>query len=257
MRTHPTAILGLAALSACLELAGVSAARGDDVRPAQVLKNKGLERQRGSASSWSLASEADVLRRFRAAKGLFNQLAAVHEAQKELEVGDQNPQTMINALQGQINMGDARIAEIDQQLIQIGGAGGNLIVNYHNLLVQERNAIAAEQGRLNTMINNLARQGGGLEQEKREFNAEVRLLGESYKQAIAELRKSVDKIQKKYAEIAEDQEITKALADLSASTRSKQKLGPSKDLQNAVKWLQRAGGNGSNAEAPAKPRRKR
>jgi hypothetical protein len=107
------------------------------------------------------------------------------------------------------------------------------------------------------MINNLARQGGGLEQEKREFNAEVRLLGESYKQAIAELRKSVDKIQKKYAEIAEDQEITKALADLSASTRSKQKLGPSKDLQNAVKWLQRAGGNGSNAEAPAKPRRKR
>jgi chromosome segregation ATPase len=257
MRTHPTAILGLAVLFACLDLGGVSAARGDDVRPAQILKNKGLERQRGSASGWSLGAESDVLWKFRAAKGLFNQLAAAHEAQKNLEMGDQNPRTMIDALQGQINMGDARIAEIDQQLAQLGGAGGNLIVNYHNLLVQERNAIAAEQGRLNTMINNLARQGGGLEQQKREFNAEVRRLGVSYKKAVDEFSKSIDQIQKKYADAGKDADITKALADLSVSTRIKQKLGPSKDLQSGLKWLQRAGGSGSNPEAPAKPRRKR
>ncbi len=62
MRTHPTAILGLAVFSACLDLAGVFVACADDVRPAQTLKNKGLERQRGSASSWSLAGESDVLR---------------------------------------------------------------------------------------------------------------------------------------------------------------------------------------------------
>ncbi len=107
------------------------------------------------------------------------------------------------------------------------------------------------------MINTLARLGGGLEQQKREFNAEVRRLGDSCKQAVEELRKSLDKIQKKYAESSEDKEITKALADLSASTRIKQKLGPSKELHTAVKWLQRAGGSGSNPEASAKPRRKR
>ncbi len=154
MRTHPTAIVGLVVLSACLDLGGCCAARADDVRPVQILKSKGLERKRDSPSNWSLAGEADVLWKFRAAKGLFNELAATHEAQKNLEMGDQNPQTMINALQGQINMGSARNAEIDQQLAQLGGAGGNLIVNYHNLLVHERNAITAEQDRLSTMINN-------------------------------------------------------------------------------------------------------
>jgi len=246
----------MAVISASLDLAGFYAARGDDVRPAQILKNKGLERKRDLPSNWSLAGESDVLWRFRAAKGLFNQLAAAHEAQKGLEMGDQNPRAMIDALQGQINMGDARIAQIDQQLAALGGAGGNLIVNYHNLLVQERNAIATEQGRLNTMINNLARQGGGLEQQKREFNAEVRRLGDSYEQAIEELRKSVDKIQKKYAESSEDQEITKALADLSASTRIKQKLGPSKELQNVLKWLDGPRGTGSKRNLPTGPRRK-
>jgi hypothetical protein len=100
MRTHPTAILGLAVLFACLDPAGFCEARADDVRPAQILKNKGLERQRGSASGWSLAGESDVLWKFRAAKGLFNQLAAAHEAQRNLEMGDQNPRTMIDALKG-------------------------------------------------------------------------------------------------------------------------------------------------------------
>jgi hypothetical protein len=58
MRTRPTAILGLAVISACLDVAAVSAARGDDVRPAQILMNKGLERKRDSPSNWSLAGES-------------------------------------------------------------------------------------------------------------------------------------------------------------------------------------------------------
>ena len=244
MRTHPTAILGLAVFSACLDLAGCFVARGDEVPPAKVLKNKGLERQRGTASNWDLASEADVLSRFRMARNLYKQLAAVHEAQQQLETGGQDPQAMINGLQMQINMGDARIAAIDQQLYQLGGAGGNLIVNYHNLLVDERNSIVYEQRRLNAMINNLARQGGDLEQQRREFNAEVRRLRDSTKKAIDELRNSIEKMQKKYVDAGKDAEITKALADLSVSTRLKQKLGPSKDLQEAVNWLKRAQSDG-------------
>ena len=257
MRTHATAILGLAVLSACLDLAGFCAAHADDIRPAQILKNKGLEWKRDSPSNWSLAGESDVLRRFRAAKDLLKQQAAVHEAQQQLEMGDQNPRTMIDALQGQINMGDARIAEIDQQLNQLGGASGNLMVNFHNLLVNERNSIVNEQRRVNAMTNNLAREGGGLEQQKREFRAEAYRLGVSYKIAVDELSKSIDQMHRKYADAGKDADITKALADLSASSRTKQKLGPSKELQNAVRWLQRAGGTGTNPDPRAGSRRKR
>jgi len=245
MRTHPAAILGIAVFSACLELAGFSAARADDVRPAQILKNKGLERQHGSTSSWSLAGESDVLQKFRAAKGLFSQLAAAQEAQRNPEMGGGNPQALIEFYQGQMNMGDARIAEIDQQLAQLRGAVDGFSVTYHNLLVQQQCAIVAEQRRLSTLIGNLVRQGGDLEQQRREFNVEVRRLRDSSRKVIDELSKSIDKIQQKYADAGKDADITKALADLFASTRIKQKLGPSKDLQEAVRWLERAQGNGS------------
>ncbi len=257
MRTLSTAILGLFVLSACLEPARFSVARGDGVPPAKILKNKGLERQRGTPSNWSLASEADVLSRFRMARNLYKQLAAVHEAQQQLEMGGQNPQAMINGLQMQINMGNARIAEIDKQLTDLGGAGGNLIVNYHNLLVNEQNSIVYEQRRLNAMINNLARQGGDLEQQRREFNAEVRRLRDSAKEAVDELRNSIENIQKKYVDAGKDVEITEALADLSASTRLKQKLGPSKDLQEAMNWLKRAQSDGSGRGSRTKSGRRR
>ncbi len=257
MQTHPTAILGLVVFSVCLELAGCSVAHSDDLRPTQVLKNKGLERQRGTASNWSLASEADVLSRFRMAKGLFKQLAALHEAQQQLEMGGLNPQAMINGLQMQINMGNARIAEIDKQLADHGGAGGNLIVNYHNLLVNEQNSIVYEQRRLNAMINNLGRQGGDLDQQKREFNSEIRQLRDSAKEAVDELSRSIDKIQKKYVDAGKDAEITKALADLSASTRLKQKLGPSKDLQEAMNWLKRAQSDGPTRGSRTKSGKRR
>jgi methyl-accepting chemotaxis protein len=258
MRSHPTSVLVAAVFSAALVLAGVSAASGDDIRPAQVLKNYGLERQRGSTSSWSLAVEADVLKKFRVAKGLGEQLAAAQEAQQQLAMGGQDPRGMIDALQGQIDLGDARIAEIDQQLASLGPSVGNVTVdNWHNLLVQERNAIVGQQRRLATMIGNLARQGGGFEQQKWEFNGEVGRLRDSYRQAVDELRRSVDKILKNYAKLDKDAEVTKALADLSASTRSKQKLGPSRELQGVLKWLDRARAIGPKRAPLAAPRKRR
>jgi hypothetical protein len=53
-------------------------------------------------------------------------------------------------------------------------------------------------------------------------------------QAISGLRKSVDEIMAKYTELTGTEEIPKALKDLSASLKAKQKLGPSKELTNAM-----------------------
>jgi hypothetical protein len=257
MRIHSTAILGLALLSACLDPGGAFRARGDDARAARILKDHGLERQRGAASSWVLAEEATVLKRFRMAKELAGKLAAAREAQQDLEMGGHDPRALAAFYQAQIDMGDARISEIDRQLASLGPSVGNVTVdNWHNLLVQERNAIVGEQRRLQTMIGNLFRQGGAFQQQKRQFHSDVAALQDSSRKAVDELRRSVEKIFMQYAELGKDGEIAKALADLSAATRMRQKLGPSNDLQAAARWLDSSRRTSSRREHRGGPRRR-
>jgi clan AA aspartic protease (TIGR02281 family) len=69
------------------------------------------------------------------------------------------------------------------------------------------------------------------------FNAKVAHLQESFMGSVIELRKSVDEIMAKYADLDKKGEITKALVDLSASSKTKQKLGPSKEILDATKQL--------------------
>jgi hypothetical protein len=172
-------------------------------------------------------------------------------------MGDQNPQALMAYYQAQMDMGDARTSEIDRQLASLGPSVGNITVdNWHNLLVQERNAIVGEQRRLQTMINDLVRQRGAFQQQKQQFNGDVAGLQDSYRQAVDELRQSVKKVLKKYAELGESTEIAKALADLSAATRINQKLGPSRELQSASRWLDRPRGIGSKRDHRTGPRRR-
>jgi clan AA aspartic protease (TIGR02281 family) len=155
-------------------------------------------------------------------------------------MGNQNPQDMIDNYRQQIDWLDQRIGAYDQELANLGPAGGNQAANvYHNLIVQERNAIVGEQRRLGTLISNLANQRGEFQEQKKQFNAEIARLRESYVQAIGDLRKEVDEITAKYAELNGKEEVSKALKDLSASSRTPQKVGPSKELTAAIKWLAR------------------
>ena len=161
-----------------------------------------------------------------------------------LETGNQNPQVLIDNYRQQIDWLDQRIGAYDQELANLGPSGGNQAANvYHNLLVQERNVIVSEQRRLVGLINNLGSQRGQFQELKQQFNGEVARLRESYMQAIGDLRKSVDEITAKYAELNGKEEVAKALKDLSASTKTKQKLGPSKDLASAIKWLSKFEGS--------------
>ncbi len=241
MRFPPTAVLGLALFSACLDPGAASAARKDDVGPVKILKNYAIERQRSSASAWSLAGEAAVLNKFRAARSLALQLAEAQQ-QQQFDMGDQIPRAMIDYYQGHIAMRDARIAEIDQQLAQLAGVQSNLVVNFHNILVQERNALGGEQSRLQTMINNVSRQGNMNQNEKAQFSRDVAVMRESFVKAVEDLHDAVGDIKAKYDEMGKNTEVKKALADLTASTRGNQKLGPSKDLVTAIKWVERIRG---------------
>jgi hypothetical protein len=225
-----------------LDSTGTPTVSGQEVRPAEFLKSRGLDRQRGATAIWVLTGEAPVLKSHRAAKGLATQLSIAERQERAIDTPDQDPKPLIDAYRAQISQYDEQVAAIDHQLALLGPPAGIRPADLaHNLLVQEQNAIIREQRRLGTLIRNLYDQRDGVRAQKWQIRQEAARLREAYQLRIDNLQESVPKLQRKYAELGEDKAIEKALADLTASSGIKQKLGPTKDFQAAVNWLERNG----------------
>jgi clan AA aspartic protease (TIGR02281 family) len=208
----------------------------------KVLKDNGLKRPSGA--TWILVSEAVVLKDVKKASNLATQLKGAQQQQRELEMGDQNPQVLIDNYRQQIDWLGQSISAYDEELARLGPPAGIRAADIqYNLLVNERNAIIGEQRRLSNLINNLSDQRGQFREMKQQFNSEVARVRESYMQAVTDSREAVGKINAKYAELNGNAEASQALKDLSKSIKIQQKLGPSKDLANATKWLARLEGS--------------
>src|SRR5262249_2075752 len=151
------------------------------------------------------------------------QLRNYQEQQQALEMGNQNPQVLINGYRQHVEWLNQRIDAYDQELANLGPTGGNqAAVVYHNMIVNERNEFITEQNRLRRMISSLADQRGQFQDLKKQFNAEVARVREAYMQAVSDLRTAVDEITAKYAEAGAREQVSKALKELSASSRTKQ-----------------------------------
>ena len=232
--------LGTVSVLACL--AGTTLSHAKEQEPAEVLKNQGLKRS--PSATWVVAGEPGFLKDVKRAQGLSRQLQIAQYQQQALETGNQNPQVLINNYREQIESLDQTIAAYDQELANMGPPSGNQAATvYHNMVVNERNAIVTEQNRLSRLIQQLADQRGQFQDMKKQFNAEVAQIRESYMQAVSGLRTTADEITAKYTEVSKNEEISKALKELSASSRVKQKLGPSKEYTAAIKWLARFEGS--------------
>jgi clan AA aspartic protease (TIGR02281 family) len=232
--------LAIVTVIACLT--GTTLSHATEQAPGDALKNQGLKRSSGA--TWVVAGEAVFLKDVRRAQGLSMQLRIAQQQQQALEMGNQNPQVLINNYREQIDWLGQRIDAYDQELANLGPPSGNQAATvYHNMVVNERNAIVTEQNRLRRVINQLADQRGQFQDLKKQFNAEVAQVRESYMQAVSGLRTAVDEITSKYADVSKNEDVTKALKDLSASSRIKQKLGPSKEFTSAIKWLGRFEGS--------------
>jgi len=242
MQAYLTQASWLIGLTWFLGNTGAAATFAQDARPGEVLKSHGLKSS--SHSTWVLVGETTILRDVRVARNLSAQLRIAQDQQRALEFGNQNPRVLIDYYREQIDLWDQRIGAIDQELANLGPPVGIRAADtYHNILVTERNTIVGEQRRLNSLINSLHDQRQRFQEQKQQFNAEVARLRDSYLEGVGNLRKSIDEIKAKYAELTNKEEITKALADLSASSRTKHKLGPSKEFETASKWLGRLEGS--------------
>ncbi len=245
MHANLTRISWLAGLALVLCPIGSAVTYAQDLQPQEVLKNNNLKRSAGS--TWVLAREDVILKDVRRARSLSAQLSSAQQQQRALEMGDQNPQVLIDNYRQQLDWLSQSIGAYDQELANLGSTGGNQAgAVYRNMLVNERNALVAQQNRLSNLINNLGDQRGQFQEQKQQFYAEVAQLREAYVQVVSDLRTAVDEITAKYAEVSTKEEVSKALKQLSASSRIKQKLGPSKDLTAAIKWLARFEGSVQN-----------
>jgi clan AA aspartic protease (TIGR02281 family) len=183
-----------------------------------------------------------VLKDLRDARDLYRQFAQGVMSQQELAFGAQNRQATVLQLREQTELMGQQIAQLDQQLeaLNYPGAGG-LVQQQRNQISQQRNQIVAANNRAVNQLNTLQEQAKDPEQDLRfQLNAEVDQSREKYMQAVFDLRKSVDDVLAKYKDLEKNPKVTKALADLSVSTKNKQKLGPSKALQDALRVLGRA-----------------
>jgi formylglycine-generating enzyme required for sulfatase activity len=224
--------------------------------PSQILKKRGLERQRGTPSTWILKDEAAVLYRFRFVRDQETRLAWGRVQQRQLTAGGQTRQASIAACQARIDALDSEITQFDQKIAELGPSIGNATTDhYHNLLVQQRNDMVAEQRRLSRMINSFHQEGGGFEDQLRQFGTEVENMETSQRKAVEELRDSVAEINTRYGGLGADEEIAKALSDLFAVIKVEQRLGPSKELKDVTKAVARAAGRNRAGTATEKGRK--
>jgi len=235
--------LGLAILAMSLPSIAV---RSQETPPAEagpevVLKNQGLKR---SGTTWLLPGETAVLKDLRDAKDLYRQVAEGVAQQQQLEYSAQNRKVMVQQLRDQNDMLSQQIKELEQQSENLNFPGGGVAVQQQRDQVnRQRGLLVAENNQIINQLNSLQEQNKDQDQDpKLQLNAEVGQSREKYMQAVLDLRKSVDDITGKYNELAKNPEVTKALDTLSASSKSKHKLGPSKALNEAIKLLTRAEG---------------
>jgi len=233
MRALLTRFACLAAL--VLGAFAIGAARAQADQAADVLKEHELSRAQGL--TWVLAEEQTILTAFQDAQAQGTRLKSGDAQLREIESGSQDPKALADYYRAQVGVLAQQSNEIGMQLQQMGGFGSRANSSYRNMLNQQRNQIAQEQRRLNAMIADINRQGPQFEQQKKKFVAEVESLRKTHKEAVDALQKSVDKALARYNELAKDETVEKALASLSATSKTRQKLGPSKDLLNVVRWL--------------------
>jgi hypothetical protein len=238
MRSPLDRVARSATLVLCLAVSGALASRaqGGQPRPVDVLTAQRLSHEAGS--TWILDTEEPSLEAFKEVRALAAQLES-GEMQLRDFAANQDPRVLAEAYRTQAAMYYPQLAMLDQQLWQLGSGyrSSRATSMYRNYLSQQRNMLVQEQQRLNAMANTLTSQVPQFEQQKKEYGAELENARQSFQEAVDKLRESIEKVMSRYAELAKDEPVVIALADLSTTANSKQKLGPSRQFLTMVKWL--------------------
>jgi hypothetical protein len=233
-----------AGLAACLLVgASIPPAFGQAIPSADAtLKSHELKRL---GSTYVLPDEAQVLKRMK-------ELAALQQKVNEglgyldmIEARGEQRKAFIEELTQNHEVLQAQIQGLSQQIAQIEQAGLNspLMNAQRNQVVAQHNAIVAADQQVVSRLNSLSRMEGDRDSKNQVFG-EVTQRREQFLEAMLEIRKLVDAALARYQGLAKNDEVSRALDDASAASKSKikYKLGPSRDFLAAVQRLEKAEG---------------
>jgi hypothetical protein len=251
--------VGLLAVLAVSTLASLHA---EDKTAEDALKSHGL---RKAGVLYVLEAETDVRNKMNAAQKLSRLLKYARMQQRMTASPEEYQQTVkglndqIQQYRSEINLVSARMSQFPRSSGSFrGGYVNNSAMGQYNQLLAYRNELQAEVNQMSYFLNQLKTQPVDPESRKK-LDAEVRDREGSYHQALLELRKLVDSTTEKYAELAKNETVKKALEKLGRHAGSTLKLGPSPSFTNTVKLLEKiekAESDGPSQEPQAKPARR-
>lgn len=232
--------------------AGWASPRKDDSASDQILKDKGLTK---SATVFAIEEEKPVLARMKEARAAYTAYAAMaeqHTVHQELAQRAGHLEEQRAELQGQVDDLNQRIGETQTGGIGQGpggggggggggpggGMGGGQGRAFTSPLTIERDQIKralAEVVAEQKTVKNQSPQA----KDTTTLEARVKRAEETFKTALADLRKQVDEVRKKYADLDSDETVRKALAEVKKGN-PKLHLGPSDAFLAGMKELDKA-----------------
>jgi hypothetical protein len=208
-----------------------------------------------------LETESEVKNKLTEARRLSKQLN-YSLMQQQGTMSAEDIQKSIKGLGAEINQMKAQINALAQEMNRLPrgrrGFVNNLVAEQHAELSFYKQQLQAEVNQETAWLNQLRSQKFD-PKSKEKIDAEVRDRRETYHQALLDLRQHVDSATEKYASLAKDEDVKKALGAVSKARGTKLKLGPSRDFSNNVKVvekLEKAESGAEPDEAVAKPARR-
>lgn len=227
----------LAALLALLVSARAAAALRQE---SEILKKHKLK---AAGSLQVLENEAEFKSKLTDLNRLKKQLSYSIMQQQGTLSPEQFKQTVQN-LRNEVNQMRSEINRVGQQMRQLPrGRGGrlanNLVQEQHAELMLYRNQLESQVSQDSAWLNQLQNNQKADPKAKEKIDAEVADRQLAYRQALSDLRALADSTNEKYAELAKDPEVKKAIEVLGQGKRDKSRLGPSHDFLNNVKLLEK------------------
>jgi len=243
------AVTVLAAVLAFMGRAPAVAAEGPEN---EVLKKNGLKIVGTLAV---LETESEVKNKLTEARRLYKQMN-YSLMQQQGTMTAQDYQQNVKRLEAEINQMRAQINLANQQMASLPRFRGRLSTTMAQAQFDELSAyryqLQMEVNQETAWLNQLMSQKFD-PKSKEKIDAEVHDRREAYHQAIVDLRKLVDSTTEKYGELAENEDVKKAIVAAGKTVKNKLNPGPSHDFLNNVKLLEKFEKAESSADTDGPP----
>jgi hypothetical protein len=217
--------------------------RGGDSAAEATLKEKGLAK---AGHTWVIEAEKPVLAKMKEIRAIFASYATAAEKQAVAEqVAMQSAQLEEHRVELQSSLDDLNQRIVEQvttpQASPFPRQGPN-----NTPPTAPSNPLIAQRDQIKLQLAEVASTQKALKTQtpptsnKTALDEDVKKKQEAFKSALSDLRRQVDDVTKKYAELGADQSVKKAIADLMKASKAKVNLGPSDAFLAGVKELDQA-----------------